>query len=445
MNRAGLGRIREGGPYDRGMPTAPSPVGRAILVAAIALGALLLAPPIAQAALETPDRLPAVLTASGLELVALAGGLHPLLVRPEVIARPATQLRWQHALWLALLCLPWSWLIVLASDAGYLGMALYFLALWLLPPVSGTVAAFALAALTAAGLGVHHGWTTGAIVGPIGVAAVMVAVVVGYRSLIAESTARAELIAELEATQAQLAESERREGVLAERARLGRELHDTVAQHLSSIQLLLHAAESHGATPEGRERLAQARDAAAEALAETRAVVRDLSPRSLEGASLATALERLAERSRARTRLDVEVRADADARALPMAVEATLLRIAQEAMANLERHAGATRAELSLELEPDAVTLEISDDGRGFDAEAALASGPKDASGYGLAGMRARAAELGGYASIVTAPGEGTLVSVRIPLAAGPAAGGVDAEIPSDASAPDASDPGARA
>ena len=104
-----------------------------------------------------------------------------------------------------------------------------------------------------------------------------------------------------------------------------------------------------------------------------------------------------------------------------MAVEATLLRIAQEAVANVERHANAETCEIALALESDAVTLDIADDGGGFDPEPVLAAGAGADSGFGIPGLRARAAELGGNAAIVAAPGEGTLVSVRIPLEEGTA------------------------
>lgn len=396
------------------MPRAASPVGRAIIAAAIAIGVVLLAFPVVESAVSAPDRLPLVAAVAGVELAVLAAGAHPLVLYPDALARPARRLRWQHALWLALLCLPWAWLIVLASDAGYLGFALYFLALWLLPPVSGTLAALALAVLTALGQGVHHGWSTGAILGPIAAAAILVAIMIGFRALIAESAARAELIDELERTQARLAETERHAGVVEERARLGRELHDTVAQHLSSIQLLLQAAEREAGDGRGA-RLAQARASAAEALAETRRVISDLSPAPLAGSSLPTALERLAAQATARGRVAASFRLEGAAPSLPMRAEAALLRIAQEAVANVERHAGAASCEIVLAADAASATLEIADDGAGFDPEPVLAAGSSGGAGYGIPGLRARAAELGGNAAIIAEPGGGTLVSVRIP------------------------------
>lgn len=395
--------------------SAASPAGRAIVAAVLVLGALLLVLPVAAAAVSSPERLPAVLALAIVEAVLLAAGGHPLSLYPDEIVRPATRVRWQQALWLALLCVPWAGLIALAPDATYFGFALFFLMLWLLPPLAGALAALGLAALAAAGQGFHHGWSTGAVLGPLAAAAVIIAVMMGFRSLLAETTERAELIAELERTQAKLAETERRAGIVDERARLARELHDTVAQHLSSIQLLLQAAESADGDERG-SRIGQAREAAGAALAETRRVISDLSPAPLADGTLPVALERLAAQATARGRLRASFRVSGEPRRLPMPVEATLLRIAQEAVANAERHAGAAACELVLAIEPDAVTLEIADDGRGFDPEPVLAAAPGAEHGFGLQGLRARAAELGGNAAVVAAPGEGTLVSVRLPL-----------------------------
>lgn len=397
-----------------------SPAGRGIVAAAITIGAVLLCFPLVAAIAQDAPRLPLIVTLCVVEAMLLMAGAHPLVLRPDVIVRPADRLRWQHALWLTLLCLPWAWLIVVSSEATYFGMALYFLAAWLLPPVTGSLTAIGLAALTAAGQGYHHGLSTGAVIGPIAAAAVLVIIVLGFRALIAESSARAALITELERTQTRLADSERRVGVARERARLARELHDTVAQHLSSIQLLLQAAE-HAETAESSERITQAREAAGEALAETRRVISGLSPAPLASASLPTALARLADQATARGQVRASFRHEGEQRRLPMAVEATLLRIAQEAVANVERHASARTCEILLAVESDAVTLEIADDGAGFDPEPVLEAGAGSESGFGIPGLRARAAELGGNAAIVAAPGEGTLVSVRVPLEGRPA------------------------
>src|SRR5439155_18708562 len=130
--------------------------------------------------------------------------------------------------------------------------------------------------------------------GPVLGAAVAVATVSGYRALYRESEQRRRLIDELQTTRRDLDAAQREAGVLAERERLAREIHDTLAQGLSSIQLLLRAAEREISGP-AAEYVRQARHAAQDNLAEARRFVRDLSPPDLEHGSLPAALRRLGE------------------------------------------------------------------------------------------------------------------------------------------------------
>jgi|GEM_PF-135952 len=353
------------------------------------------------------------------ELALLALGVWWVHRAPEPYRSPAERLRVLDVIWLVLVCLVWSGLIASTPDASYTVLALYFLVLWLLPPGLGLLGTAALGILTATGLVVHHGWSSGSVVGPLAGAGLAMAVMVGYRALVADVRERERLVAALRRTHERLVASERDAARLAERARLGRELHDTVAQSLSSIQLLLHAAEREardGDDPTAR--IDQARIAAADALAQTRAVIRDLTPAPLAGAPLVSALRGVARQASTPGSLDVGVTIEGEPVTLPMTVEATVLRIAQEALANIARHADARNAWIALRFEPDAVTLDVGDDGVGFDAEATVAdAADASAAHFGLAGMRARAAELGGHAVVVSQPGEGALVSVRLPRA----------------------------
>lgn len=254
--------------------------------------------------------------------------------------------------------------------------------------------------------------TPGAFLGPLLGGAVAVATVLGYQALYRESERRRELIEELITTRADLAAAERSAGILAERERLAREIHDTLAQGLSSIQLLLRAAER--ALPEGAPALphiAQAREAAQDNLAEARRFVRALTPPDLEHGSLAAALERLcAGVPGPRVRFSLSGRP----RVLPTPYEVALLRIAQSALANVVRHARAGRAEITLTFMDASVTLDIVDDGHGFDPSSA-ASGSGDG-GFGLPAMRSRAETLGGLFTVESAPGQGTAVAVTLPL-----------------------------
>jgi signal transduction histidine kinase len=180
-------------------------------------------------------------------------------------------------------------------------------------------------------------------------------------------------MAELIATRGQLAATERESGIQAERARLAREIHDTVAQGLSSIQMLLHAAERADAGRPGIEHIRLARETAASNLADTRRFIRELAPAALADRGIGAALRRLADTQWQSGGLDVRVRV-ADSLDLPMHIQAALLRIAQGAMANVIQHARAGAATISIDRDSDSVRLTVADDGRGFDRDV-LAAG----------------------------------------------------------------------
>ncbi|WP_327265168.1 sensor histidine kinase [Streptomyces sp. NBC_01232] len=320
------------------------------------------------------------------------------------------------ALWLAGLGAAWAALLVVSPDGLWIAFPLYFLELHLLRLRWG-VAAVALTACAAIGGFLAHSSavTPGAFLGPLLGGAVAVATVLGYQALYRESERRRELIEELITTRAELAAAERSAGILAERERLAREIHDTLAQGLSSIQLLLRAAER--ALPQeapALEHIARAREAAQENLAEARRFVRALTPPDLEHGSLAAALERLcAGVPGPRVRFSLT----GSPRVLPTPYEVALLRIAQSALANVVRHARAGRAEITLTFMDASVTLDIVDDGHGFDPSSTPPGSPGTGDGgFGLPAMRARAETLGGLFTVESGPGQGTAVAVTLPL-----------------------------
>jgi signal transduction histidine kinase len=232
-----------------------------------------------------------------------------------------------------------------------------------------------------------------------------------------QSQQRATLIRELETTRAQLAELHHAQGMAAERERLAREVHDTLAQGYTSIVVLAQTAAA--GLPPGAdgvaERLALIEEVARENLAEARAMVAAFSPVALDSSTLVEALERLVERfgreTGLATRLDTVALGDGGAE-LSRSEEVVLLRGAQEALANVRRHASATAVVLRVSRvgtgESAHVSVHVEDDGIGFD--------PSDASGVGLAGLRDRAEEVGGAVDVVSAPGQGTRVTVRVPV-----------------------------
>ncbi|MGW5354567.1 sensor histidine kinase [Streptomyces sp. NPDC004031] len=244
--------------------------------------------------------------------------------------------------------------------------------------------------------------------------------------IIEQSTERARLVAELDASRGEIARLSAERGALAERERLAREIHDTLAQGFTSLVMLVQAVEGElGTHPEqARRHLELMGRTARENLAEARALVAGNAPTGLDGASLPDALRRLAARHAEQSGAPATVSVTGCVRGLPPAVEVVALRSCQEALANARRHAGpAVPVALDVDYAADALHLAVRDTGRGFAPEAA--PGP----GYGLPGLRARAAELGGTATVSSTPGAGTCVTVRLPLTRGtaPGAGGAAA------------------
>jgi signal transduction histidine kinase len=234
-----------------------------------------------------------------------------------------------------------------------------------------------------------------------------------------QSEERRRLLAELEATRDELAESERRAGVLAERQRLAREIHDTLAQGFASIVTLYEAARAEVASrPEvALRRLEEVGRTARASLAEARRVLSALRPEALEHATLADALEGLARDFGAETGITARSTVEGEPRELDPEVEATLLRVAQEALANVRKHARAKVA-LTLTYLDDAIRLDARDDGVGFEPESAGRAGDGwQSGGFGLTSMRERLEGEGGTLTIESAPGAGTTVVAALPRA----------------------------
>ena len=218
------------------------------------------------------------------------------------------------------------------------------------------------------------------------------------------STERQNLIDELRATQHQVAMLSQDAGVTSERERLAREIHDTIAQDLTGLVLLAQRASrelSAGDTVATAEQLAVLEEGARSALADTRALVASTAPADLDTGGIAAALERLGQRYERETDLTVTIRVDA-APALTRDLEVVLLRCAQEGLANVRKHAGATQASLTL----TGSTLELTDNGHGFDPAST-------SSGFGLRGMRDRLALVGGSLEIHSSP-QGTALRVAL-------------------------------
>ncbi|MFB6522773.1 sensor histidine kinase [Streptomyces sp. NPDC056401] len=226
--------------------------------------------------------------------------------------------------------------------------------------------------------------------------------------IIEQSEGRASLIAELDASREEVARLSAERGAHAERERMSREIHDTLAQGFTSLLMLVQAVQSELDTdPErARHHLELMAVTARQNLAEARALVAGGAPADLDGGSLPDAVRRLA----ARHDPPAAVSVTGEARPLAAAVEVVALRSCQESLSNAAKHAGPeARCAVSLAYGGSELTLTVRDTGRGFDPAA-------PAPGYGLRGLFARAAEVGGTAAVDSAASAGTTVTVTLPI-----------------------------
>ena len=245
------------------------------------------------------------------------------------------------------------------------------------------------------------------------------AILFGYwiHTIIVQSSERKNLIQQLERTRAELAESERAAGISAERQRLAHEIHDTLAQGFISIIMQLEAAEQAmlDGSPTLEGHLGQARQTARESLEQARRVVNDLRPEILESAPFDDAVRRVVADWSAQNGVAAVFTRTGDIYPLHPGVEVTLLRAAQEALANVRKHAQAANVQATLSYLGDVVILDVQDDGAGFVMQEADHK-RDDSGGFGLVAMRERVEQLGGELLIESEPGGGTTVAVSIPV-----------------------------
>jgi len=200
--------------------------------------------------------------------------------------------------------------------------------------------------------------------------------------------------------------------IIAERARLGHELHDTLAQSFAGLSFQIQAARK--VVPRSNDVLSRHLDVALDMVrhshAEAHRSIMMLRPQELaEGADLPSAIQAALEESTMGCRLDTRFTINGSVGELPLMATDALYRIAQEAIANALRHGQPTSVEAVLDYEPASVALTVVDNGRGFDTRTS------NSHGFGLAGMRERARALRGHCSLVSEPGHGTRVRVEIP------------------------------
>lgn len=229
-----------------------------------------------------------------------------------------------------------------------------------------------------------------------------------------QSRERAEdLLGDLEATHAELgryADRVRELTLSEERARMAREIHDSVGHHLTAVKLQTEAAikMAEKRPKQALEQMERARDLAAEAFEEVHRSVRALKPPTVTERSGAGALQALV-RSFAGTGFDIRFQVEGEEQSLPEETELVLYRALQESLTNAVRHSGARRIEASLSYRDESVKLEVTDDGRGAAEELMIG-------GLGLPSLRERVEALGGAFAAGNAPEGGFAVEIELPL-----------------------------
>lgn len=391
---------------------------------------------------------------------ALAAGAAVLAWHTAGALLPATAPRWVTYWWLIGFAAVWGAAVAVSAEFVWLAFLLWLLAGHLLPgwwALGFSVLVYAVVAIAPV---LHHGVTSYAnIFGPLIGGVFAFGISRGYLQLLHDAAEREALVESLqlarhetELLQDELALAQRQSGALGERTRIARDIHDTVAQGLSSIRLIAHAASGSsaaqgaersgslppGATPPGAHPtepapspLEHIERLAGESLGDVRRIIAALTPAELEESALAGALERLTDRfahepaangAGGGQQVRAQLHVDEALPQLPAEVEVALLRVAQSALSNVRQHARARRVDITLSATGGGVRLDVRDDGLGFEVphwEAAVASGTGTAS-FGLRLMRERLRDLGGGLDIESTPGEGCAISAYLPL--GPAA-----------------------
>lgn len=356
--------------------------------------------------------------AIALVLVGLLGATYAIVGRPAIRTRE----RLPRDLYRIMLVIVVSGLVYLQPEASFL-LFIAFPQIWVFSNRIREGAAYTVVLIGGLVIAemIRSAWSSDVFLEnlPWWSISVLVSLVFGtwVSKIIDESGQRADLIDTLRRTQAELAEANHAAGVVAERERLALEIHDTLAQGFTGIITLAGATQAlvaKGDLDQAVGRLTTIEDIARDNLGEARALVAAFSPVGLDDSTLIEALVRLAQRFEAETGVRVTVRTPSRDHegTLPAGHQVVLLRAAQEALANVRKHAAASSVSIELTAGADGhAAIEVTDDGSGFDPSLVSRNG------FGLAGMRGRVEDAGGLLQVDSAPGAGTLIRVRLPAA----------------------------
>ncbi|MET4611213.1 signal transduction histidine kinase [Rhodococcus sp. PvR044] len=387
-----------------------TPVLRIMQVGAHGLFLVLLAVGTARAAVDEPNPLPAFVLAAAVLAWYLLG------VWFARRAAETTGRDWYGPLWLGVLVLGWLGLSVLGAGFVWVAFPLFFLCFHLLSTRVALAATVGITAVVIAATLLHGtSNTVASFLGPIFGATAAAGMALIYQQLLRDTQQRQRLLDELTrshdellSAQDELNALQREAGAVAERARLARDIHDTLAQGFSSIVLLARAGQ-RGDDPKAV--LAQIAETAQDNLAEARRVVGALTPSALEDASLESALGRQLTQLGTHTGIVGLLHVEGDPLPLPMDFDVALLRVAQSALANVRLHSQAENVRVTLSYDQDEVRLDVVDDGVGFDPASVV-----DPASFGLRAMRDRLETLGGSLVVESAPGDGTALAATLPV-----------------------------
>lgn len=314
--------------------------------------------------------------------------------------------------WLGGLSILWLGMLLISAAFVWLSFPLLLLAGHVLR--RWTSVGFALPVLAAAIFApiLHQVPITFAhVVGPLLGGGFALAISLGYDALLRDAIEREGLIAslvrtqdEMAALQEELARTQRDAGASQERTRLARDLHDTIAQELSSMVLIARSGEG--------ERMPQIEALAQHSLGDLRRIVEALAPAELEESALVAAVGRMLETLSRDAGVETALAAESRLPLLATAQEVVFLRVAQSALANIRQHAHAQHVSVTFAAEDDRAVLTVRDDGVGFSTDRAT----MPATSYGLSAMSSRLREFGGALDVRSAPGEGTTLIATLPV-----------------------------
>ena len=333
-----------------------------------------------------------------------------------VFAKPA----W----WLALLLGIWIASLFVSAEFMWLAFSLWLLLGHQLPFLPSILWSVVVYAFTLLAPYLHNAeLSIAAIAGPLVGGLFAWGISRGYLQMERDAEVRTSLVdslvraqQEMADLQGELARSQHEAGIATERTRLAREIHDTVAQQLSSIGLHAKAAEASKDPESASAALSRIDEISGQALTDLRRIIAALAPAELDSQALAGALGRVLENFKADSKLETRMDIEPGLPTLDPNVQITLLRTTQSALSNVLRHAQASTVALSLGSSGDEVRLDIVDDGIGFVPNTGRVQTSTHTGGFGLTAMNQRLRELGGGLDVESSPGEGTALCAHLPL-----------------------------